>query len=64
MFPFLGIAFVTVPFVLTLKPQKESLKSKLARVDWLGGGLFIASSTAFLIAISWYEQPLSRCTDC
>ena len=59
MFPFIGIAFATIPFVLTLKPRTESLGTKLARVDWLGGFLFISSSTSFLIAISWggSQQP-------
>lgn len=53
MFPFCFIGFVTIPAVLTLKPRTASLKEKLARVDWFGGFLFISSSTAFLIAISW-----------
>jgi MFS family permease len=53
MFPFIGISFATIPFVLTLKPRTESLSTKLARVDWFGGALFIMSSTAFLIAVSW-----------
>lgn len=53
MFPFAGIAFITIPFVLTLKPRTESLLTKLGRVDWFGGFLFISSSTSLLIAISW-----------
>jgi MFS family permease len=53
MFPFIAIAFATIPFVLTLKSRTESLKTKLARVDWTGGFMFISSSTSFLIAISW-----------
>ncbi|KIW06855.1 uncharacterized protein PV09_02531 [Verruconis gallopava] len=53
MFPFIGIAFATIPFVLTLKPRTESFGTKLARVDWIGGFLFISSSTSLLIAISW-----------
>lgn len=53
MFPFCFLGFVTIPLVLTLKPRTTSLKEKLARVDWFGGFLFISSSTAFLVAISW-----------
>lgn len=53
MFPFIFIGFATIPFILTLAPRTESMKVKLGRVDWKGGALFISSSTAFLIAISW-----------
>jgi 4-amino-4-deoxy-L-arabinose transferase-like glycosyltransferase len=53
MFPFCFIGFVTIPSLLTLKPRTESLKEKLFRVDWIGGALFISSSTSLLIAISW-----------
>ncbi|KAF2400725.1 major facilitator superfamily transporter [Trichodelitschia bisporula] len=53
MFPFCGIGFATIPFLLTLKPREESMREKLLRVDWLGGFLFISSSTALLIAVSW-----------
>ena len=31
----------------------SSVKSKLASVDWIGGFVFIASLTSFLVAISW-----------
>lgn len=53
MFPFCGIGFATIPWLLTLKLPETTFKDKLARVDWLGGFLFISSSAAFLIAISW-----------
>lgn len=53
MFPFCFLGFATIPFVLTLKPKAETLGTKLKRVDWLGGALFVASMTSFLIAISW-----------
>ncbi len=38
---------------MTLRPRTESLKAKLIRVDWLGTVLFMASSTSFLVAITW-----------
>lgn len=53
MYPFCGFGFVAVPLLLTLKPKTETMGKKLARVDWLGGFLFISSSTSVLIAISW-----------
>jgi hypothetical protein len=53
MLPFCFIGFATIPWVLTLKPKTETLQEKLMRVDWLGGALFISSSTSFLIAVSW-----------
>jgi MFS family permease len=52
-FPFCGIGFVMVPLVIRLKTKKTSFKEKLFRVDWIGGIIFIASLTSFLIAISW-----------
>jgi MFS family permease len=51
--PFCGIGFVMVPLFVKLRTEKTSLKSKLLRVDWLGGFLFIGSLTSFLIAVSW-----------
>ena len=38
---------------LKFSVDKTSVRTKLARVDWLGGFLFIASLTSFLIAVSW-----------
>lgn len=42
-----------VPLFVKLKAQKASFASKLARVDWVGGILFIGGMTSFLIGISW-----------
>ena len=53
MFPFCGIGVVSITWLLTLKLPETTFKDKLARVDWLGGFLFISSTTTFLIAISW-----------
>jgi MFS family permease len=53
MFPLCGFGLVAIPYLLTLKPQKASAQEKLSRIDWIGGFLFTASATLFLIAISW-----------
>jgi hypothetical protein len=53
MLPFCGFGLVAVPLLLTLKPRTATMEEKLHRVDWIGGSLFIASATLFLIAISW-----------
>lgn len=53
MFFFCGIGFATISWLLTLKLPKITIQEKLMQVDWLGDFLFISSSTAFLIAISW-----------
>lgn len=52
-FPFCGFGLVIVPLVVRLRIEKSSFASKVARVDWIGGFLFIASLTSFLVAISW-----------
>lgn len=52
-FPFCGFGLVVVPLVVRLRIKKSSFASKIARVDWIGGFLFIGSLTSFLIAISW-----------
>ncbi|KAL8862778.1 MAG: hypothetical protein Q9178_000720 [Gyalolechia marmorata] len=51
--PFIGIAFVFVPLFLRLAFKPSSFTAQLARVDWLGSFLFIASTTSFLIPITW-----------
>ncbi|KAH9904889.1 major facilitator superfamily transporter [Xylariomycetidae sp. FL2044] len=53
MFPFLGIALVAVPCLLTLKPKKSTFREKWEKIDWTGAVLFIASATSFLMAVSW-----------
>ncbi|ORY59659.1 major facilitator superfamily transporter [Pseudomassariella vexata] len=53
MFPFCAFGLISIPCLLTLQPRTATLGEKLARVDWLGGLLFISSATSFLIAISW-----------
>lgn len=54
--PILGIALPMALFFLRklqVTGSRESLLSKLKSVDWIGNLLFIASTTWFLIAISW-----------
>lgn len=52
-FPFCVMGLVLVPIYVRLKTSKTSLGAKLARVDWVGGFLFTAGTTSFLIGISW-----------
>jgi uncharacterized membrane protein YfcA len=42
-----------VPFSVTLTTKKTSLVSKLGRVDWIGGFLFIGGMTSMLVGLSW-----------
>ncbi|KAL8994387.1 MAG: hypothetical protein Q9169_005622 [Polycauliona sp. 2 TL-2023] len=51
--PFIAVAFVFVPLFLKLAFKPTSLTAQLARVDWFGSFLFIASTTSFLIPITW-----------
>ncbi|KAL8697132.1 MAG: hypothetical protein Q9224_002454 [Gallowayella concinna] len=51
--PFIAIAFVFVPLFLRLAFKPTSFAAQLARVDWFGSFLFIASTTSFLIPITW-----------
>lgn len=53
MFPFCAFGLVSIPMLLTLKPRTATIGEKLARVDWMGGSIFISSATLFLIAVSW-----------
>lgn len=51
--PFAGVGTVLVVLFLTLNHKTTSFMSKLRRVDWVGMFLFIASTTGFLIPITW-----------
>ncbi|ETS85295.1 hypothetical protein PFICI_03320 [Pestalotiopsis fici W106-1] len=53
MFPFCAFGLISIPLLLTLKPRTETMRVKLARVDWTGSMIFLSSATLFLIAISW-----------
>lgn len=52
-FPFFVIGFALIPFFRLRLIKQESLLANLARVDWLGNGLFILGMTAFLIGLTW-----------
>ena len=51
--PIVAIGFVGIIAFLKLENRKRTLKEKLAEIDYVGSVLFLASSTSFLIAITW-----------
>lgn len=52
-FPFCAFGLLVVPFVVRLKSAQTSLGQKLLEVDWIGALLFVVSTTALLIGITW-----------
>lgn len=50
--PICGVALPMALFFVNLHSERKSFLEKLRLVDWTGGFLFIASLTAFLVAIS------------
>ncbi|KAH8906628.1 major facilitator superfamily transporter [Coniochaeta sp. PMI_546] len=52
-FPFCALGFILVPLFVKLQSEKSSFVSKLARVDWIGGFLFVGGMTSFLVGLSW-----------
>lgn len=51
--PFCGLGFLTLPFYLRLQHPPGSVTSKLLRFDWVGAILLTASTTSFLMPVSW-----------
>ena len=51
--PFCGLGFLTLPFCLRLQLPPGALGSKLNRFDWVGAILLTASTTSFLMPVSW-----------
>ncbi|KAM0798083.1 major facilitator superfamily domain-containing protein [Usnea florida] len=51
--PFTGAALVMIPLFIKLRVAQTSFFQKLAKIDWIGSVLFIASTTGFLIPLSW-----------
>ncbi|KAI0636269.1 MFS multidrug transporter [Trametes polyzona] len=51
--PLAGIAFILVAVFLRVRTPEGSLKSKLARVDWIGNAIIVAGTTLALIALTW-----------
>ncbi|KAK8051963.1 hypothetical protein PG993_003348 [Apiospora rasikravindrae] len=52
-FPFCLIGLITVPIFVKLNGEKSTFVSKMKRVDWVGGFLFIGGMTSFLLGLSW-----------
>ncbi|KAI4724778.1 putative efflux pump antibiotic resistance protein [Aureobasidium sp. EXF-10728] len=51
--PFCVISLATVPFAIRYSRPKTTTKDQLLSIDWTGIFLSIASTTLFLIGISW-----------
>ncbi|TKA48102.1 hypothetical protein B0A54_01594 [Friedmanniomyces endolithicus] len=51
--PFLAIGTPLVILFLNLHFKQTSLMQQLRRIDWIGGILFIGSTTGFLIPLTW-----------
>ncbi|KAF2739185.1 MFS general substrate transporter [Polyplosphaeria fusca] len=51
--PFIGIGGIMITLFLQLNYKADSFLAKLRRVDWIGMALFLASTTGFLIPITW-----------
>ena len=51
--PFTGAALIMIPLFIKLRVAKTAFGQKLAKIDWIGSVLFIASTTGFLIPLSW-----------
>lgn len=51
--PFLGLGSILITLFLKLNVKHNSFFSRLGQIDWLGMTLFLASTTGFLIPITW-----------
>lgn len=51
--PIVAIGFAGIIAFLKLEGRTRSLKQKLREIDYLGSVIFLASSTSFLVAITW-----------
>ncbi|KAK4200408.1 major facilitator superfamily domain-containing protein [Triangularia verruculosa] len=52
-FPFIVVGTVLVLFYMRLRFKAEGLAQQLRAVDWVGSVLFIGSTTAFLLGLTW-----------
>ena len=52
-FPFCFVGLLMIPWVVRLNKSKSVLKEAFIRIDWIGSVLFVASTTSFLIGITW-----------
>ncbi|TBU29033.1 major facilitator superfamily domain-containing protein [Dichomitus squalens] len=51
--PVCGLAFILVLTLLNLKNPPGTFLEKLAKIDWIGNFLIIASSSSCIIALTW-----------
>ncbi|KAH7399604.1 major facilitator superfamily domain-containing protein [Pyrenochaeta sp. MPI-SDFR-AT-0127] len=51
--PFLGLGSILVTLFLKLNQKHSSFLAKLREIDWIGMVLFLASTTGFLIPVTW-----------
>lgn len=51
--PIVAISFAAIIAFLKLDHVPRTLREKLSQIDYLGSTIFIASSTSFLLAITW-----------
>ncbi|CAH0045996.1 unnamed protein product [Clonostachys solani] len=53
-FPFCAVGFLITPFTIRLKPERKlTIRQALWQIDWLGGALFIAGISSFLLGLTW-----------
>ncbi|MCJ1381293.1 hypothetical protein MMC17_004403 [Xylographa soralifera] len=51
--PFTGVGFIMIILFLNLGFKRGKIMAQLARVDWVGLFIFIASTTSFMIPMTW-----------
>ena len=51
--PFTGVGFVMIVLFLNLGFKRGKIMAQLARIDWIGLFIFVASTTSFMIPITW-----------
>jgi MFS family permease len=51
--PIVAIGFVGVIAFLNLSARERTMTEKMSQIDYIGALIFVASSTAFLVPISW-----------
>lgn len=58
--PFCAVAAMGIPICLRLNPLQGSVWARLRKFDWLGSFLFVASTTSFLVPLTWVCLPLRK----
>jgi MFS family permease len=51
--PIVAIGFIGVITFLNLSSNQRTMAEKMSQIDYLGAFIFVASTTAFLVPISW-----------